>query len=175
MRNFFITKREQHKLPYWRKVFSLFLLIFLFGITTLMAKPKVVEKQVEKFLHDFYKIFEMSEKDKEGALQRAASELTEDFNAIFYIPSQKKELLNFDKKAIIEGFGQAFDLYKGKKPVMKIANVVVLPRGESEAVAFFQMDFYLEGNLKNKALSIADLRYEDGGWKMYRQYENKQE
>ncbi len=131
-------------------------------------------KEVEKFLHEFYQIFELSEQDKSQALRRAKTGLTEDFAGMFYISSQMREPLNFDKRTVLDGLGQAFDLYKGKKPQMKISNILVLPRAESQAVAFFQMDFYLEGNLKNQALSIADLRFEKGSWKMYLQYENKE-
>ncbi len=125
-------------------------------------------------MHEFYQIFELSQQDKSQALRRAKAGLTEDFAGMFYIPSQMKEPLNFDKKTVLDGLGQAFDLYKGKKPQMKISKIEVLPRGETEAVAFFKKDFYLEGNLKNQALSIADLRLEKGSWKMYLQYENKE-
>jgi hypothetical protein len=126
-----------------------------------------VTKQVEAFLHEYYKGFELED------VNRLTRGVTEDFTGVFYIPRRKKDPILFDKRGIMEGFTQAISLYKGKSPQMKISQIVVVARSENEAAASYKMDFYLEGEWKNAALSISDLRREGTGWKIYRHYENK--
>ena len=149
------------------------LLLMRSATVAVPAEQPTVEQQAENFLHEYYKIFEISEQDQTKARELAAAGLTDDFTAIFHIPSQKKELLHFDKKSIVEGFANAFALYQGRHPVMTVTNIKVLRRSEDEAVVSYQMNFYLEGQLRNDALAIADVRREGGSWRMYRLYENK--
>ncbi|MBI4547832.1 MAG: hypothetical protein HY707_07630 [Ignavibacteriae bacterium] len=134
----------------------------------------VVVKEIEQFIHERMKFFEMIDKtDSATLLDQRALGFTRDIQAIFYIPTQKKELIYFDFESFRRGFGGAYAYYKGKQARMQARNIVVLPRSGTEAVASFVMDFYLQGTWRNDALTIVDLRKEDGSWKVYRWYENK--
>jgi hypothetical protein len=126
-----------------------------------------IQEEIEAFLHEYYRGFALDD------LARMEAGMTEDFTAIFIIPSQSSEPLAFDKKAIMDGYAQAFSLYRGRAPTMHISNIVVIPRSEHEALASYTMDFSLEGRWRNDALAIADLRRESGQWKISRLYENK--
>ncbi|MCL6642371.1 MAG: nuclear transport factor 2 family protein [Candidatus Bipolaricaulota bacterium] len=126
-----------------------------------------IKQEIEAFLHEYYRGFALDD------LARMEAGMTEDFTAIFIIPSQSSEPLAFDKKAIMDGYAQAFSLYRGRAPTMRISNIVVIPRSEYEALASYTMDFSLEGRWRNDALAIADLRRESGQWKISRLYETK--
>ncbi len=119
------------------------------------------------FLTDFYQSFERAD------LQRMADGLSEDFSALFYLPSQSQDLVPFNKKSILEGCAHAFAAYAGRNPQMKVSHLNVLTRSDEEAIAFYELDFCLDGKLVEVALGIADLRIENGKWKMLRLYENK--
>ena len=124
-------------------------------------------QEIEAFLHDYYRGFTLDD------LAHMEAGMTEDFTAIFIIPSLSGAPQVFDKKAIMEGYVQAFSLYRGRSPAMHISNIVLVPRSEHEVLAAYTMDFYLEDRWRNDALAIADLRLEAGQWKIYRLYENK--
>jgi len=126
-----------------------------------------IKQEIEAFLHEYYRGFALDD------LARMEAGMTEDFTAIFIIPNQSSEPQVFDKKAIMDGYAQAFSLYRGRAPTMRISNIVVIPRSEHEALASYSMDFSLEGQWRNDALAIAELRRESGQWKISRLYENK--
>jgi hypothetical protein len=65
------------------------------------------------------------------------------------------ELLRFDAWAIAAGFRDALRQYRGRRPVMRVADVVVLPRSETTAVATYWMLFSLDGELRNDAVAVA--------------------
>ncbi len=161
--------RESLARQYFSPLTNVILVIAVFTASSVLAQTSDAEviKQVEAFLHEYYKGFESED------LNRLTGGVTEDFTAVFYMPGKEKKPIPFDKRGIREGFTQAIALYKGKKPQMKISQILVLVRSESEAVASYKMDFYLDGEWKNAALSISDLRREGTEWKIYRHYENK--
>lgn len=131
-----------------------------------LARQDVVD-EVAAFLGEYYRGFELAD------LNRMDAGMSADFTATMLIPSRGDAPMHYDRAALLEGLRQAFEYYAGKRPRMEIRDVRVLPRSRDEAVAFFAMHFHQDGRFVDAALSIADLRREDGRWKLYRLYENK--
>jgi hypothetical protein len=125
--------------------------------------------EIAVFLHEYYRGFELAD------LKRMGDGLCDDFAGLFRIPSRSADLLLYDKKSILEGSAQAFEAYAGRNPMMKVTHLNVWPRPNSneEAMASYELDLYLDGALVGVALVVADLRNEDGEWRLSRLYENK--
>lgn len=131
-----------------------------------LARQDVVD-EVVAFLGDYYRGFELAD------LDRMEAGMSADFTATLVIPGRGDAPIHYDRAALLDGLRQAFAYYAGKRPRMEIRDVIVLPRSRDEAVAFFAMHFHQDGRFVDAALSIADLRREDGRWKLSRLYENK--
>jgi hypothetical protein len=108
----------------------------------------------------------------EGRVDETNALVTDDFFAVFSL-GKPGEFETYDAGEYRRGNLEANQYYAGKNPYWEYSDLSWGMRDDTEFIISSKIDFTLNGGLIMKALVTEVYRFEDGQWKLARQYMEK--